>query len=164
MESAAEVRRRGPGRPPKTRTESPRITIRTAANRFDIDLERKPEGMSYQWIATTILGKDNREGLIAMQQNGWTPVPNYRHPELSGVTDEKDPAYNKPLERGGQMLHERPQEITDEVHDMEYRDAQEQMETQLERVAAKSRSAQQNSAKGVTRISRRHVPITDGDD
>lgn len=160
MESAAEVRRRGPGRPPKTRTEGPRIAIRTAANRFDIDMDRKPEGMSYQWIATTVLGKDNREALIAMQQNGWTPVPAGRHPELTGAK----PDDQSPIERGGQMLHERPQEITDEVHEMEAQDAQEQMETQLERVAAKSRSAQGNSAKGVTRISRRHVPITDGDD
>lgn len=154
METASEVRRRGPGRPPKVRNDRPRIQIRTAANRFEIEHDRIPEGMSYQWIATTVIGKDNREELVAMQQNGWTPVPAGRHPELTGAKPDDE----TPIERGGQMLHERPAEITDMVRDDEAEAAAEQMDTQLERVAAKSRG---NQASRVTKISRKMVAISD---
>jgi len=154
METAAEVRRRGPGRPPKTRAETSRIKIRTAANRFDIDEDRIPDEMSYQWIAKTVIGKDNQEELIAMQQNGWTPVPAGRHPELTGAKPDDE----TPIVRGGQMLHERPKHITDMVREDEAIAAAEQMDTQLERVAAKSRSA--GGARG-TRIAKRVVAISE---
>lgn len=159
METASEARRRGPGRPPKAREQAPhRITIRTAANRFDLDMDRIPDGMSYQWIAKTVYGKDNSEELIAMQQNGWTPVPAGRHPELTGKgADEQGE-----ILRGGQILHERAKETTDYVKEMERDAADEQMETQLERVAAKSKS---NQAGRVTKVKRRMVPIAiDGED
>src|SRR5580765_2628190 len=60
------------------------LQIRTAGNRFELDLSKKPPHMDYQWDAVTIAGQENTERMVDMEANGWVPVPASRHDELSG--------------------------------------------------------------------------------
>jgi hypothetical protein len=92
-----------------------RIVIASAGNRFDVDLRKRPQGMTYEWKAQTIMGFELLEQQIMQEANGWTPVPAERHPELTGSRGAKGGI----IKRGGQILMERPNEITAEARELE---------------------------------------------
>lgn len=79
-------------------------------NQYDIPPGSIPHGMSYQWNNYTVLGAEDVHYNNSMAAQGWRPVPASRHPELvpEGVTSGH-------IVIGGQILVERPQELTNEA-------------------------------------------------
>lgn len=80
-----------------------------APGKFDIAMEDIPDGMSYQWNNSTVFGKADpaMDSFMAMQ--GWEPVMAERHPHLM------PPGYVGPVIVDGQILVERPVELTNEA-------------------------------------------------
>jgi hypothetical protein len=84
--------------------------VTQSGDKFHIDKIDIPEGMSYQWIAVTVVGAEQRNSLAGFVQNGWTAVPMSRYPGRYGPEKE-----NGPILIDGLMLHERPEELTEEA-------------------------------------------------
>lgn len=119
---------RAPQRPVST-------MVRTGENRFTHDVTLQPPNITYEWKRVSIWNRPDEEHQINMRNNGWTPVPANRHPELSGMTANRDGV----IVRGGQMLMERAKELTDQSRLADKNRAQEQVLTQLHRVGHESR-------------------------
>jgi hypothetical protein len=107
-----------------------RVRIRTPSTRFEVDLSKKPPGMAYEWKAKYVLGAENIEGMVNYEANGWVAVPAGRHEELSGKRLGKDAE----IVRGGQILMERPEEISTEARDLDGKAARTQVSDQLQRL------------------------------
>ena len=131
-----------------------RIVIRTAENRFDVDVNEIPHGMTYEWKVKTVNGKEAREQIIAWRLNGWKEVPAGRHPAFSGESEDSTAC----IERGGLVLCERPQELTAESKAMEREAAKDQVQSQLDRLAGRARDTQSTR---VTKLDKSWTPITD---
>lgn len=78
-------------------------------NKFHIPPEQIPLGISYQWNNHTIFGQEQHSTNAYMQAQGWEPVPATRHPHLM------PPGYDGPIIIDGQILVERPAELTNEA-------------------------------------------------
>ena len=113
-------------------------------NRFDYDETKRPAGMAYQWFAASVGGMENHERLIMAEQNGWTPVPADRHPELMGA---RSPA-GADIVRGGQILMEIPQQYQDEDREEDKFAARHAVESQVVRLGLQAR---QNGGRGIKR-------------
>jgi hypothetical protein len=61
-----------------------RMVLRTGSNRFEFDRSLIPAGMTYEWKRATMYGQEDKEHLVDLESNGWSPVPAERHIELSG--------------------------------------------------------------------------------
>lgn len=76
---------------------------------YDIDMSLIPSGWTYEWKRVQVYGAENRQYEVLMRDQGWTPVPADRHPEL--VVE----GHKGPIIRDGLMLMERPVELTREA-------------------------------------------------
>lgn len=83
----------------------------------------EPDGWSYEWKAMSIAGKLNDQHINNLKQNGWEFVPASRHPELVGALA----GTTKIIERDGQVLMERPKQITDMVRQRDRDRARQQV-------------------------------------
>lgn len=92
------------------------------ANEFYIDPRIIPEGWSYEYRTLTVLGKEDPSYQVNLARRGWEAVPRSRHPELmpTNYTGET-------IIRSGQILMERPLEITEESKMRDRRNAREQV-------------------------------------
>lgn len=152
----AAGRKRSPQR--SAQRSASHIHIVTAANRYEMDLTRKPPGMDYGWKVRTVLGQENTEALVMQDLNGWVPVPPDRHPELSGRRIKT----GQTIERGGLVLCERPMELTEESREMERFAAGNQMASQIARLGLDSKT---NARKGrPVRTKYERPPDEDGED
>lgn len=124
---------RGEARAPQ-RIEQ-RRKIFNPANIFEFDESKIPNGMAYQWVVVTVGGAERPENLIIAEQNGWTPVPAGRHPELAGLRAPKDGA----IIRGGQILMEQPKEYRQEAKEMDDFAARHAVESQIARLGLQAR-------------------------
>lgn len=134
--TAAEAPSRRRGRPPVNREAQHRPPLREPIRQTMRDSERTPSGriknlsndifwydqakqpreMDYQWIRETIVGKpDEKNEMGRMMMNGWTPVPADRHPER-GIGFKA----GEQIRAGGQILMERPREMTEEAQQEDY--------------------------------------------
>lgn len=93
-------------------------------NKFHIPSEQIPLGQSYQWNNYTVFGQEQHAYSAFMEMQGWQPVPAERHPHLVPK------GYTGPIIVDGQILMERPQELTNEA-------LQEQLDKARGEVAAK---------------------------
>ncbi len=89
---------------------------------FYIDPRIIPDGWSYEWKRHTVLGAQDPSYQVQIAQRGWEAVPASRHLELM-----PDNYTGQTIERKGQILMERPMEITKEVQELEKRKAREQV-------------------------------------
>jgi hypothetical protein len=119
-----------------------RFILRTGSNRFDFDQNVIPNGQTYEWKRKTMFGQEDQENLINLEQNGWTPVPADRHPELMG----RRAVAGAEICRGGLVLMERPTEITDEARDLDTFAARNQVATQVQRLGLEGR---RSAGKGI---------------
>lgn len=78
-------------------------------NKFHIEKEDIPVGTSYQWNNHTIFGQEQHSYSAFMQMQGWEPVHSSRHPHLCPA------GYDGPIIVDGQILMERPAELTNEA-------------------------------------------------
>lgn len=77
---------------------------------FYIPIEEIPEGSSYEWKRFTNVGLEDPFYIAQLRQQGWEPVDPKRHPNWV------PPGYTLPhIIKGGQLLMERPQSLTDEA-------------------------------------------------
>lgn len=93
-----------------------------AIDEFAFDLRIIPDGWTYEWRRHTVQGQEDPAYAVQLDMKGWQPVPVSRHPEMmpkdySGST----------IIRKGQMLMERPQEITARARIMEKKRALDQV-------------------------------------
>ena len=143
---------RGPGRPPRglvhsdapareTETEdrlAARIReIRSSGIDDKADYSDKfwapkpPDGWDYQWKMRTVMGKEYPERIREQHEQGWTPVPLSRHPEMMPPGTAGDI-----IEREGQWLMERPMVFTEEARARENRDARSNVRSKEEQLGA----------------------------
>jgi hypothetical protein len=148
------IEKRGPGRPsnaelasraaggrlPKSeslaRAEARLREIRDhSGNRTNRDVDpfaapEAPEGWIYEWKTVTVYGKEDPTYQVRLIDDGWTPVPLSRHPEMmppgwSGAT----------IDEGGRRLMERPKVLSDECRKREARDARHAVLTKESQLA-----------------------------
>lgn len=126
-----------------------RIKIRTPANRFGDEGEIvPPDGMTYEWKVMTVHGQPATEQITEWKLNGWTEVPAGRHPDFTGAKEDSTEA----ILRGGQVLCERPKELTEESRQMEKDAAKNQVDNQLERLQLRARETKSRRATKIERI------------
>jgi len=91
---------------------------------FHIPDNLVPEGWSYQWCAVSIVGDKEilMDQNLMMAENGWRPVPATRYPGRF-----MPEGHTGSIVRGGQMLMERPQVLSDEARAEDIRNARKQM-------------------------------------
>ena len=95
--------------PPRTRTRMRRTSVMD--DPFYIPVEEIPEGSSYEWKRFSVNGQEDPFYLAQMRQQGWEPVDPKMHPTWV------PPGYSLPsIIKGGQILMERPIELTREAH------------------------------------------------
>lgn len=116
---------------------SPRVRTRqkhavATANPFDIPQDEIPEGSSYEWKRFSVTGQSADHDpfyLAGMRRQGWEPVDPRRHPNWV------PPGYDKPtIIRDGQILMERPIELTNEARQEQRTLARQQMREAQERL------------------------------
>lgn len=98
-------------------------------DKFHIDPADIPDGMSYQWIAITVAGAEQRNSIAQFQQNGWEAVPMSRYPGRYGPANHQGKLNNDPIVIDGLMLCERPIELTIEAREEEIGSAKELIRT-----------------------------------
>ena len=79
-------------------------------DKFHIDAADIPDGMSYQWIAVSVVGAEQRNSVANFKANGWREVMMERYPGRYGPTEAKGHVIID-----GQGLYERPEELTREA-------------------------------------------------
>jgi hypothetical protein len=83
---------------------------------LDIPKEVIPEGWTYHWFRTSVYDQPDTARDVAAKNNGWTPVPANRHPEIfnSGVSGRKITNHGN-IEYCGLVLCEIPMAIYEEM-------------------------------------------------
>lgn len=133
-----------PAMRPELRDDSPRAAAaRRAAeilghlgdmdegtDEFYIPADAIPDGWTYEWKRRLVQGQEDPAYQVALARTGWMPVPAARHPEMmpsgwKGTT----------IERKGQVLMERPAEITERVEDLDRRKARNQVKAKEAQLA-----------------------------
>ena len=110
-----------------------------------------PEGWSYEWKAIKILNKVDETKLSEVRRTGWTEVPRARHPEMMPFST--DVAF---IERKGQILFERPAEITEEFRKMAQRDAAAAIANKKQQLGLENRGPFENTG---AKISTKYEPL-----
>jgi len=91
------------------RTRRRKSTV--SEDEFFIPIDEIPEGLSYEWKRWSVNGQENPFYIAQMREQGWEPVPPSRHPSWV------PPGYKEPhIIKGGQILMDRPVELTKEAH------------------------------------------------
>jgi hypothetical protein len=80
------------------------------ADEFYVNRAEIPDGLEYEWKRVTVLGEENPFYLAKMRDQGWEPVLPSRHPNWLPK------GYNSPtITKGGQILMDRPSELSEEA-------------------------------------------------
>lgn len=105
--------------------------VKNRDDRYSIDPSRIPRGMTYQWVAQSVLGdKDVTRGqYIDQMQQHWKPVPANRHPEVFGFDAGEEAGVIR-----GLVLCERPDYLTQEAETENRQAAKAQVATQMARI------------------------------
>jgi hypothetical protein len=99
-------------------------------DKYYVDPRVIPDGWTYEWKTLTVLGKENPSYQVHLARAGWEPVPVYRHPEMM-----PDSYQGATIERDGQILMERPAEITQEAVVRDKRAARSQVTQKEEQLS-----------------------------
>ena len=84
--------------------------VRTRRRSATANQDEIPEGSSYEWKRHSVNGLEDPFYIASMREQGWEPVDPRRHPTWV------PPGYDKPhIIKGGQILMERPIELTNEA-------------------------------------------------
>ena len=89
---------------------------------FYIPMDAIPPGWDYQWKRHSIYGQEDPAYQIKTAQDGWTPVPASRHPEMMPLGSSAET-----IMRDGMILMECPSEIVAEYRARELRKARQQV-------------------------------------
>jgi hypothetical protein len=150
---------------PRARAARRAMELRDQANsdadgvdEFYIDPRIIPDGWSYEWKSFSVLGKENPSYQVAVARKGWEAVPRSRHPELMPINHQ-----GETIERGGQVLMERPMEITQEAKARDLRNARGQVRAKEEQLGGAAPGTFERDNKGASLVnvkkSFEHIPI-----
>lgn len=90
---------------PRLRTRRSKATVNE--DQFYIPMDEIPEGLNYEWKRWENVGQQDPFYIARMREQGWEPVNPKRHPTWV------PPGYKEPhIIKGGQILMERPMELT----------------------------------------------------
>jgi len=98
---------------------------------FYIAPESVPDGWTYEWKRSTVMGQEDPAYQVQLARTGWTPVPASRHPEMVPSDYKRDT-----IDRKGMILMERPREITDEVRAIDRKRARDQVRVKEQQLAS----------------------------
>lgn len=98
-------------------------------DQFYIAPEMVPAGWTYQWCRKSVYGQPDVAHQIALMENGWTPVPAERH---AGAF--MPPGFKGEIDRGGLVLMERPEELTQEAREEDRQNARALIQAQQEQL------------------------------
>jgi len=114
-----------------------------------------PTGWTYQWCTDTVIGSKDltADDTLKMYENGWRPVPADRHEGRFMPVGHKGN-----IIRGGQILMERPKELTDEATAENLAKAYQQMRDRDEALMGGKAKARQ-SMRGGFEMSPRNTRI-----
>lgn len=126
-----------------------RVAAETGVDKFFIPPGVKPPGWSWEWKAETVLGESDPMYLSQLAQVGWEPVSYEQYPGVFAPRfDDQGNERKGPVRRGGQMLMERAQILTDEAMADDKRKADEkvgssrrQYSAPLQELAARTQTA-----------------------
>lgn len=121
---------------------------------FYFDPNNVPDGWSYEWKTRLVLGQENPAQQVALRRTGWEAVPVSRHPEMmpNGAVGH--------IERKGMVLMERPKEITDEVRNLDYRNARNQVRSKEQQLnSAPDGQFGRDHSQAQPKISKSYEPI-----
>jgi hypothetical protein len=123
---------------------------------YHINAESIPPGWTYEWKRSATANKEDVPYEIELRRNGWEPVPASRHPELmpKGTSENT-------IIRGGQILMERPEEVTTEVKRQLHQEARDlqKLPHQLAGEAPAGSAPRDNSGKSMANINRSYEAI-----
>ena len=160
LENASEIPEfKAPARP-EMREEDPRARAAKRAaelrenrdesydgtDEFYIDQSVIPTGWSYEWKRRFVMNQEDISHTMALKRSGWEEVPTSRHPEMMSVGSQEEFIMRK-----GQVLMERPLEITQEARLKDHRAAREAIlgkEQQLNSVASQFDNTRVKIGKG----------------
>lgn len=126
--------------PQRTEQREPQFKIyRDSGDKFHVDPEMIPDGMSYEWKRLSTFGQEDRRHQVNLARNRWTPVPADRHPEIGGdpTLPDKDGRMHPHagcIIMDGLILMERPAQITKIVQEDDTRRAKDQVGQQFQRL------------------------------
>ena len=127
---------------PRVRTRSRRSTVQE--DMFYIPVEEIPEGSSYEWKRFSNAGLEDPFYLAQLRQQGWEPVDPRRHPNWV------PPDYKQPtIIKGGQILMERPIELTQEARREQRQLARTQMTEAEQRLGMTPKDTMTRQHQGV---------------
>ena len=111
---------------------------------FYVPVEEIPEGSSYEWKRWSTHGLEDPFYIASMREQGWEPVDPKRHPNWV------PPGYNQPhIIKGGQILMERPIELTQEARAEQRQLAKRQIHEAEQRVGLTPRGTGTRDHPGV---------------
>lgn len=94
----------------------------TNVDEFYIPLEEIPDGLTYEWKRFSVNGQEDPFYIARMREQGWEPVKPELHPNWL------PPGYNADhIIKGGQILMERPKELTEEARQEDREKATQQV-------------------------------------
>lgn len=136
----------------------PRRTRRRKATAVEdiyyIPVEEIPEGSSYEWKRWSVVGAEDPFYIAQMREQGWEPVDPKRHPNWL------PPGYNQPfIIKGGQILMERPIELTEEARAEQKVLARRQVREAEARLGRTPGNTHQRLAPKITKEVMRAVPV-----
>lgn len=98
---------------------------------FFFDERAVPDGWTYEWKRKTVYNQEDPAYQVQLSRTGWTPVPASRHPEMMPAGD-----HYQTIERKGQILMERPKEITDQFRRLDEKRARDQVRVKEDQLAS----------------------------
>lgn len=122
-------------------------------NEFHIPDEQIPDGTSYQWNNFTVFGQGNPSQDSYMAMQGWRPVPASRHPHLmpEGATG--------PVIVKGQILVERPMELTREALQEDYERAVGEVKAKEAQLYGERPDTPAGRSLGISKVVEKGAPV-----
>src|SRR5262245_23994540 len=123
-----------------------RTAAETGVDTFFVQPGVKPQGWSWEWKRETVNGQSDPMYMSQLQQVGWEPVMYESYPGIFAPRFDSNGNETKgPVRRGGLMLMERAQVLTDEALADERRKAEDRVGTSRKQYSAGLQDAARNS-------------------
>ncbi|NBS71141.1 hypothetical protein EBT31_19875 [bacterium] len=100
-------------------------------DKYYIDPTDIPPGWVYEWKRRTVLGQEDPAYQVALARTGWETVPASRHPHMMPQGSKWDT-----IERDGVVLMQRPEAITNEFRNIDYRRARDQVRVKEQQLSS----------------------------
>src|SRR6266853_1376131 len=132
--------------------------VTNSEDKFFIGQEDIPEGWSYQWIALTVDGEEQRRTVANFVMGGWEPVGMDRYPGRYGPShDSKNKLNTEHIIVDGLGLYERPEELTKEAREEEIAAAKNLIRTSNDQFVPRLPEARSQRLRGTGLQARRSI-------